>query len=339
MYIASREKNMKLKIAPFDCVLILLFLLASCSEENDVRVIKLAHVLNPQHSVHRAMLFMADKVEEKSNGKLKLEIYHSGQLGSESQCLELLQIGSLGITKVSTASMEGFAPSYKVLGLPYIFRSKEHMYNVEDGPIGKRILKDGEKAWLRGLCFFDAGSRSFYTKDKPVEEPKDLDGMKIRVMKSITASKMVSELGASPMPLPFGELYTALQQGVVDGAENNPPSFYLTRHYEVCKYYTLNEHTSVPDVLVISTIIWDRLSDQEKQWLQEAANEAVPIQREYWAESEAEALAAVKAAGVEVKQLSEEEKASFSDKVAVMYEDYKQDTLVYNLIQKIQAVN
>jgi tripartite ATP-independent transporter DctP family solute receptor len=284
------------------------------------------------------MLFMAERVKEKSNGKLELEIYHSEQLGTESQCLELLQIGSLGITKVSTGVMEGFAPSYKVLGLPYIFRSKKHMYSIEDGPIGKRILKDGEKAWLRGLCFFDAGSRSFYTK-KPINKPEDLEGLKIRVMPSITASKMVSAFGATPRPISFGELYTALQQGVVDGAENNPPSFYLTRHYEVCKYYTLNEHTALPDVMVVSTIIWDRLSENEKVWLQESADEAAIVQRDYWAESEAEALTAMKEAGVEVKSLSEEDKEAYANKVESIYDDYKNDTLLYNLIQEIKAVD
>jgi len=329
---------MKLKLYFLPLLVAILFFNGACQEKKGKRVIKLAHGLNTQHPVHKAMVFMADRVKEKSNGKLELEIYHSEQLGSESQCLELLQIGSLGITKVSTGVMEGFAPSYKVLGLPYIFRSKQHMYKVEDGSIGKRILKDGEKAWLRGLCFFDAGSRSFYTK-KPIEEPKDLEGLKIRVMPSITASKMVSALGAIPRPISFGELYTALQQGVVDGAENNPPSFYLTRHYEVCKYYTLNEHTALPDVMVVSTIIWNRLSDDEKRWLQESADEAAIVQRDYWAESEAEALAAVKEEGVEVTILKEEDKEAFAVKVESIYDDYKNDTLIYNLIQQIKEVD
>jgi len=313
----------------------LFLFLVGCGEANKVRTIKLAHGLNPQHSVHRAMEFMAKQVAEKSGGAMQLEIYHSGQLGSESECLELLQIGSLGITKVSAGVMESFAPSYKVLGLPYIFRSKAHMFAVEDGDIGQRILKDGEKAWLRGLCFYDAGSRSFYTKERPVESPEDLKGLKIRVMKSITANKMVNAMGGAPMPISWGELYTALQQGVVDGAENNPPSFYLSKHYEVCKYYSLNEHTAVPDVLVISTVIWNTLSEQEKQWLQEAADESVEVQRKLWAESEKEALEAVKAAGVEVIR---PKKGPFAEKVETVFEDYRNDEEIYALIQEIQAL-
>ncbi|WP_020526811.1 TRAP transporter substrate-binding protein [Flexithrix dorotheae] len=309
----------------------------SCGgKQGGVRTLKLAHTLNTQHSVHKAMLLMAEKVKEKSGGKLELEVYHSAQLGTESQCLELLQIGSLAMTKVSAAVMESFAPSYKVLGLPYIFKNKEHMFNVQDGPIGKKILQDGEEAWLRGLCFFDAGSRSFYTKSNPIESPDDLKGLKIRVMKSITANKMVSAMGAAPMPISFGELYTALQQGVVDGAENNPPSFYLSKHYEVCKYYSIDEHSSVPDVLLISTVIWDRLSDEEKTWIQEAANECVPAQRKFWEESEAESLKAVQEAGVKVNYPKKE---PFSERVSDMYDSYKSDPKIYNLIQEIRALD
>ncbi|MCB0437094.1 MAG: DctP family TRAP transporter solute-binding subunit, partial [Mangrovimonas sp.] len=166
------------------------------------------------------------------------KIYPNQQLGSERENLELLQIGSLDMTKVSVGVMENFAPKMKVFGLPFLFRDKQHAFNVLDGPIGKELLDEGEKYWLKGLCYYDAGSRSFYTKDKPVMTPEDLKGSKIRVMESVTAMDMVRSLGGAPTPISWGELYTSLQQGVVDGAENNPPSFYLSRHYEVCKFYS-----------------------------------------------------------------------------------------------------
>ncbi|MBX2842010.1 MAG: TRAP transporter substrate-binding protein [Flammeovirgaceae bacterium] len=316
---------------------LVLVIIQSCGgKQGGVRTLKLGHTLNTQHPVHKAMVLMAEKVKEKSGGKLELEVYHSAQLGTEPQCLELLQIGSLAMTKVSAAVMEGFAPSYKVLGLPYIFKNKQHMFNVQDGPIGKRILQDGEEAWLRGLCFFDAGSRSFYTKETTIESPEDLKGLKIRVMKSITANKMVSAMGAAPMPISFGELYAALQQGVVDGAENNPPSFYLSKHYEVCKYYSIDEHSSVPDVLLISTIIWNRLSEEEQKWIQEAADESVPAQREFWKESEQESLKLVQEAGVTVTYPKKE---PFSDKVVDLYESYKDIPEIYNLIQEIRNLD
>lgn len=313
----------------------LLFTLNSCQEASETKEIKLAHSLDITHSVHIAMEYMAERVSEKSDGKLTIDIYPSGQLGSEREALELLQIGSLGMTKVSAATLESFAPNFKVFGLPYIFRDKEHLFHVIDGKIGKKILSETEKYWLHGLTYYDSGSRSFYSVKKPVNEPKDLQGMKIRVMASNTAVNMIQAFGGSATPISWGELYTALQQGVVDGAENNPPSFYLSRHYEVAKYYTLNEHTMIPDVLLISDFVWDGLSTQEQRWVQEAADESAILQRKLWAKSEEEALAAVKEAGVEIIIPNKE---PFAERVEVMYESYKSQPEVYSLIQQIQAV-
>ena len=193
-----------------------------------------------EHSLLAVSLQLTDLIllEKNSDGALKLEIYPNQQLGSERQCLELLQIGSLDMTKVSAAVMENFSPNMKVLGLPFLFKNKEHTFNVLDGEVGKELLDGGKKYWLKGLGYYDAGSRSFYTKEAPVEKPENLKGLKIRVMESVTAMNMVNNLGGSPTPISYGELYTALQQGVVDGAENNPPSFVSSNHYEINKYYT-----------------------------------------------------------------------------------------------------
>jgi tripartite ATP-independent transporter DctP family solute receptor len=322
------------KIVRFVVLLLSVSLLFNgCHSRQKKKVLKVAHILDPSHSVHKAMLFMAERLREKSGGKMELQIYPSGQLGSERGCLELLQIGSLAITKVSAAVMEGFIEDYKVLGLPYIFRDKEHAFQVLDGETGKQLLLSGEDIWLRGLCFYDAGSRSFYTKDKPIHSPDDLKGLKIRVMKSITATNMVKSLGGSPTPISWGELYTALQSGVVDGAENNPPSFYLSHHYEVCRYYSIDEHTTIPDVLLISTIIWNKLSEEEKQWLQEAADESALVQREYWAESEREALEGVQEAGVTVIY---PDKREFVEKVEPLYEELRSNKRLNTLVEKIR---
>lgn len=309
-------------------------LFTACTDLNQPKSLKLAHGLDVTHPVHKGMEYMADILAEKSKGRLTIEIYPSQQLGTERQCLELLQIGSLAMTKVSAAVMENFAPNIQIFSLPYIFRSREHAYRVLDGPVGKGLLEQGEKYWLHGLTYFDAGQRSFYTKE-PVETPEDLEGMKIRVQESVTAMNLVRALDGSPTPISWGELYTALQQGVVDGAENNPPSFYLSRHYEVCKYYTLNEHTSVPDILVISTVAWNNLSDQEQQWLEEAAEEATDHQRKLWQEAEQEALEAVQAAGVKIIR---PDKSAFAEKTKILLEDYKDQPEMYQLIQQIQAV-
>ena len=253
------------------CLLIsIVFSFLSCKQNQPAHVIRLGHGLDITHSVHQAMLQADIYLNKSSQGKMRLQIYPNQQLGSERECLELLQIGSLDMTKVSGAVLENFAPKLKIFGLPFLFDNKEHLFKVLDGPIGKELLNEGYNYWLKGIGFYDSGSRSFYTKKRPIEKPEDLKGLKIRVQESVSAFEMVNQLGASPTPISWGELYTALQQGVVDGAENNPPSFYLSKHYEVCKYYSIDEHTMIPDVILASTHLWERLSSQEQRWLQEA---------------------------------------------------------------------
>ena len=320
---------MRLLLLPF------VVLSLSCADLSDTKFLKLAHGLDSTHPVHKGMVFMKEKLHEKSGGKLQIEIYPSQQLGTERQALELLQIGSLAMTKTSGAVMENFAPKIKSLSLPYVFRDRQHTYNVQDGKVGRELLLASEKFRLRGLGYFDAGQRSFYTKDRSIEKPEDLNGLKIRVQESVMAMNLVRSLGGAPTPISWGELYTALQQGVVDGAENNPPSFVSSRHYEICKYYSLNEHTAVPDILVIGTTAWNRLNSQEQAWLQEAADEAIDYQRKIWVEAEEESLAIVKAAGVTVTR---PDKTLFSAKTKGLLDEYKDDKEMYSLIQRIQAI-
>lgn len=316
-------------------VLVAFLLLTGCRAVDDRRILKLAHGLDPSHPVHRAMQHMARIVDERSGGKMWIDIYPSGQLGTERECIELVQIGSLAMTKVSSSVMEGFAPAFKVLSLPYLFRDAEHRFKVLDGEIGQKLLLETERFRIRGLVYLDAGSRSFYTKDRPILTPSDLAGKKIRVQESATSLRMIQALGGSATPIAWGELYTALQQGVVDGAENNPPSFFTSRHYEVCKYYSLNEHTAVPDVIIISTVVWNRLSKEEQDLLQQAAREAEELQKVIWKEATEEALKKVKEAGVEI---SYPDRSVFARKVAPLYEEYRSEPAVYRLVQQIKGV-
>lgn len=294
----------------------------------------MAHALDTAHPVHKAMVYMAERLDDISGGTMRLDIYPGGQLGSERELIELLQIGSLAMTKVSSSPLEGFVPEMKVFSMPYVFRSQEHFWRVLNGEVGRELLMAGEKVRLRGLGYFDAGSRSYYTVNKPVRSPEDLKGMKIRVQNSQTSVRMVRAMGGSGTPISWGELYTALQQGVVDGAENNPPSFYSSKHYEVSKYYTLNEHTSVPDIILISSHVWNSLSSQQQQWLQQAMDEAVVFQRELWKKASDDALKAVAAAGVEIIY---PDKQPFMDSVQEMYESYK-GTPAYELLKRIQQL-
>jgi tripartite ATP-independent transporter DctP family solute receptor len=321
-------------LLPKGLFILLLFFIMSCGKGKDVTVIKLGHGLSVSHTVHKAMEFMSERLKEKSGSTVLIEIYPNQQLGTERECLELLQIGSLGMTKVSTGVLENFVPELKVLGLPFLFRDKDHRYKVLEGEIGEKLLDSSLPKRLKGLTFYDAGSRSFYSKS-PMDKPEDLIGLKLRVMESTTAMNMVTSLGGSPTPIAWGELYTALQQGIVDGAENNLPSFYLSRHYEVCKYLMLDEHSAIPDELLISTLVWNKLSPQEQKWVKEAAMESLEFQKKIWKEAELEALSEVQKAGVIV---TTPDKESFRELVKPMYEEFSKDPEIKKLIQAIQAV-
>ena len=300
-------------------------------------MIKLGHGLDVTHPVHKAMIFMAERVAEKSDGQMRIDIYPSEQLGTERQCLELLQIGVLDMTKVSSSVMESFADPYKVFGLPYVFTDDAHRFAVMEGPIGQEILKSSESSWLRGLTYYDAGWRSFYTVDQPIRTPEDLDGLKIRTQESPVAISLVNQLGGAATPISFGELYTALQQGVVDGAENNPPSFHTTRHYELCDYYSLDRHTAPADVLLGSTHLWERLTPQEREWLQEAADASAQYQKKLWDEATEKAMKTVKEAGVKIVR---PDLAPFREAVTPLYQDYKENQpAVYDLFRRIRSMD
>jgi tripartite ATP-independent transporter DctP family solute receptor len=298
------------------------------------RVLKLAHSLDPSHPVHLGMVHMKERLEALSGGAMTIEIYPSAVLGGETECLEQLQNGVLAMTKTSTGPMEGFIPEMQVFGLPYLFRDADHFWKFADGENGKELLHKGADRNMYGLCYYDAGSRSFYTKSRQIRTPDDLRGLKIRVMNSPMAIKMVEMMGASPTPISWGELYSALAQGIVDGAENNPPSFFSNKHYEVCKFYSLDEHVMLPDMLLISTPIWKMLSQQEQAWLQQAADESSVFQRELWATKTEEDIEAVRKLGVEVIH---PDKQPFMDKVAPMYDAY-QGTPIGTLVEEIREL-
>ena len=320
----------------YQCIVLLVFGLMStaCNKSSDTRYLKLAHSLDTAHPVHKALLFMSDRLTTISNGAMHIDIYPNSQLGSEREQIELLQIGSLAMTKVSTSPLEGFVPELKIFSIPYIFRDHEHYWQVLNSDIGRDLLIAPERVRLRGLGYYDAGSRSFYSSDKPIHSPNDLGGLKIRVMKSQTAVKTVEYLGGAATPISWGELYTALQQGVVDGAENNPPTFFNAKHYEVSKYYTLDEHTSIPDILLISLAIWQSLNTEQQAWLQQSVDESIVFQRALWQRETEWALLAVKKAGIEVIT---PDKTPFQQAVMAMHNAYD-GTETGILLQKIHAM-
>lgn len=315
-------------------VLIILSLIGCGSQDHRVRILKIAHGLNSDHPVHKAMEYMAERAAELSDDTIKIDVYPSEQLGNEKECIEQLQMGILSMTKVSSSPLESFVPKIQVLALPFLFRDNEHKWNVFNSEIGKELLLACESKGLRGLCFYDAGARSFYTKDKPIMHPDDLKGLKIRTQQSPMAIQMVKALGGSATPIPWGELYTALQQGVVDGAENNEPSLYTSLHFEVAKHYSLDEHTMVPDVLLISTLQWNALSDSHKVYLQQAADESVIYQRKLWKEFVEKSMQDMKSKGLHVYY---PDKAPFMERAREMYKDFE-GTEIGELAKRIQEV-
>lgn len=291
--------------------------LAACSGmSDDTRTLRVGHTLEVAHPVHEALEFMAKDLAERSDGAMTLIIYSSGQLGSEREMIELLQVGALDMTKVSASPLEGFAAQMGVFGLPYLFRDNQHFWEVLEGAVGQELLSSMGDKRLVGLGYFDAGSRSFYTKGTPVITPADIKGKKVRVMNSRMAIDTMAAMGASATPIPGGEVYTALQQGVVDAAENNPPTYYSSRHFEVAPYYSLDEHASIPDVILLSASTQARLSDQQRVWLSQSMQRATDYQRSLWTEATDEALRALEREGVAI---SYPEKAPFVDSVAEIY--------------------
>jgi len=263
-------------------------------------VLKLGHGLDESHPVHQGMLFMKRRLEELTDGRATVDVYSGGVLGGEVDCLEQVQKGELAMTKVSTAAIEAFIPEMKVFSVPFAFRNADHFWNTMHSPVGEKILQLGVALNFKGLCYYDSGDRNFYSTKVPIRSVDDVKGLKVRVMNSRSAMDMIKAMGGSPCPINWGELYTALSQGVVDAAENNPPSFITSKHSEVCKYFTLSGHQRIPDMVIVSTKIWDDLPMDIRVAMQTAADESEIFQRKLWQEKTDECLKEAQAAGVEI---------------------------------------
>ncbi len=295
--------------------------------------VKLAHALPTEHPVHTSLDWFAKKVTKETD--LRVRVYHSGTLGNETELLQMVQGGTIGFTKVSAAPLTAFAPDYKLLSLPYLYRDRAQYDAVLQGPIGEKILASSKDSGFIGLAFLDAGARSFYT-DKPIRTPEDLKGLKIRVQNSALSIDTIKALGGTPVPLPYGELYSALQQGVVDGAENNIPSYFSSRHYEVKKTYSYDKHTMVPDVLVVSTSVWDKLSAEDQAKIREIAKETVKEQDVNWANYVEKAKGELTGHNV---QFVESDIPAFQEAVKPVYEKFRAENPdLVSMLDQIEAM-
>ena len=278
---------------------------------------------------------MGKMLEERTNGRLCIEVFHSAQLGQEKDTIEQTQFGVIDMNRVSMGPFNNIIEETQVVSLPYVFRSVEHMHNVMDGPIGDEILAAFEQHDLVGLAYFDGGSRSFYNSQKPISSMEDLAGMKFRVMQSDIFVDMVSALGANATPMPYGEVYSSIQTGVIDGAENNWPSYESSGHFEVAGYYTLDQHLIVPEVLVMSKSSFDKLSAEDQAIVRQAAKDAVPVMRALWQEREKVSEQKVRDSGVEV--ITDIDKTPFIEAMKPVYEKHVTSDKLKDLVTRIQA--
>lgn len=282
-----------------------------------------------------AVKYMGQLVSERTNGRIKIEVMNNAVLGTEKDTIEQTRFGVIDMNRVNAAPFNNMVAETTVLGLPFLFRDTEHMHKTVDGPIGEEVLAAFEPHGLVGLTFYDSGARSFYTTKKPIEKLADLKGMKIRVQQSDLWIAMMEAFGANPTPMPMGEVYSSLETGVVDGAENNWPSYESARHYEVAKNYTLTQHSQTPEILVISKIAWDKLSPEDQKVLKQAAKESTVKMRELWVAREKASEEKVRAAGNKIITV---DKTEFSDAMKPVYDKFITDPKQKDLLGRVQAV-
>ncbi len=277
---------------------------------------------------------MGRALAEKTGGKMNIRVFPSGALGTEKDTIEQLKLGGLDMMRINVGALNSVVPETLVTVLPFIFRDTAHMRSVLDGPIGDDILKAMEAQGLIGLAFYDSGSRSFYTAKKPIKSLEDFKGLKIRVQPSELFVGMVNALGANPTPMPYGEVYTALKTGIVDGAENNWPSYESSRHFEAARYYSLTEHSLAPEVLVFSKPIWDRLSKDDQALIRQAAKDSVPYMRKLWDEREINSRKLVEAGGAQITTIAN--KQELIDAMKPVYEKFANTPALQSLVTRIQ---
>src|ERR1700716_4152995 len=299
-------------------------------------VLKASHVHPEGYPTVQAVENMGKKLEQATNGRLSIQMYASMQLGGEKEMIEQAQVGAIQFARVSVGTLGPVVDDLNVLNLPFVFRDVAHMNRVVDGPIGQQLLDKVTKnqaAKLVGLCWMDAGARSFYDTKRPIKNIGDLKGLKIRVIGNPMFVDMANALGANGVAMGYDQVFSALQTGVIDGAENNPPSFVFDNHYQVAKYYTLTQHLIVPEMLVFSKKVWGTLSKDDQALLMKFAREAQAEERVLWTKYYTYALAKAKTAGVLMVEFADEK--PFQDAVKPVWD--KSGPKYADMIKRIQT--
>lgn len=304
-------------------------------------ILTLAHGLSESHTVHIAMTKFAKEVKEKTNGRIVVKIFPNGQLGSETENLEQLQAGVIAMTKVSAPGLATYNDAYNTFGLPYIFDDTQDFYNIMDSKEMQDFFLSTEDDGFVTLTYFTSGARSFYTKDKAIRTPKDLEGIKIRVQDMKSQTDMMSALGGTPVAMSYGEVYTALSTGIIEGTENNETALTVGKHGEVCKVYSVDQHAMIPDVMVMSEKVWNNIEADDQKIILECAKDATNAHKEMWDEAINEAVDEAKKMGVEF--VYDVDKQAFRDATADMITSYRNkypgvDSLL-STIEKVRKGN
>ncbi|MDN3644746.1 TRAP transporter substrate-binding protein [Pontixanthobacter aestiaquae] len=283
----------------------------------------------------QAVIRFGELISQRTDGRLGLKMFAGGQLGNERDTLEITTFGGLDFNRVNLAPLNSIEPLTRVPALPFLFESTEHMRTSLDGDIGEEILASLEQHGLIGLCFYDSGSRSFYNTRGPITKPEDMRGLKLRVPGSDLYVGMVKSLGADAVPMPLDEVYQSLAQGVIDGAENNWPSFESGKHFEVARFYSLTRHLLAPEVFVMSKISWDKLSADDQAIVRQSAKDSVPYMRKLWDEQVARSMKIVTESGVAVNEV---DPAPFTEMMTDMWEDFLDTPEQRALVERILAL-
>lgn len=277
---------------------------------------------------------MAKEVKEKTDGRICIQVFPSSQLGEEKDTIEQTQFGVIDMVRASFGTFNDIVPETQLFSLPYLFRNEDHMYKVMDGPIGEELGEAFAEHDLVALAYYDGGSRSFYNSQKPIETIEDLQGMKFRVMQNDVFVDMMSALGANATPMPYGEVYSSIQTGVIDGAENNFPSYESSGHAEVAKYYTQDQHLMVPEVVAMSKSTWENLSPEDQKTIRTAAQNSAELQRKLWAEQVKASEEKVIESGAEI--IKDIDTTAFIEAMAPVYEKYATTPEQQDLVKRIQ---
>lgn len=310
--------------------------LAGMLDTGAAREFRAADIQEESYPTVQALLYMDQLVQERTGGRHSIKVFHSRQLGEESQTIEQTRVGAIDLNRINVAAIGDVAPVLSVLAQPFLFRSIGHLYKVIDGPIGDDILSAIEPDGFIGLTFYDSGARSIYTRAQPVRSLADIKGLRIRVQQSDVIIRMMKALGAEPVVLPYGQVLTALSARLVDGAENNWPSYVTTGHYKVAQYYTVTEHTMGPEVLVMSRRAWNELSEPDRAIFRAAARESSRFMRSQWQSWEDRSRKEAAEGGATI--IDNFDRASFEAATRPLREELRADPKFRPLIDRILAV-